>query len=235
MVVVLTAPMPTSRMPSRPLAASIFGGFFTTANYIISAGEAPSASPETFMKLFRIFKTPGEPLAVSMAGIKLGDRLLLIGCGDPMLLAQLAVKTGLTGRAFAADVRPELTAAAERVAAREGALIEAASGPWDALPVESGTFDVAVVRYVFSDLPEADRLGCAAEIHRALRPGGRCLTIDPAPGSGLGSVVRRTTMNRQYAAGGGAVRVLEAAGFRAARVLAEREGLAFCEAAKANT
>jgi ubiquinone/menaquinone biosynthesis C-methylase UbiE len=186
------------------------------------------------MKLLRIFKTPGEPLAVSMAGIKLGDRLLMVGCGDPMLLAQLAVKTGLTGRAFAADVRPQLTTAAESIAAREGALIETAAGPWDALPVESGTFDVAVVRYVFSDVPEADRIACAAEIHRALRPGGRCLAIDPAPVSGFGSVVKRGTINREYIASGGAVRVLEAAGFRAARVLAERDGLAFCEAAKAN-
>ena len=35
MVVVLTAPMPTSRTPSFPVAGSIFGGFFTMANYII--------------------------------------------------------------------------------------------------------------------------------------------------------------------------------------------------------
>jgi hypothetical protein len=34
--VVLTAPIPTSRTPSFPLAGSIFGAFFTTANYIIS-------------------------------------------------------------------------------------------------------------------------------------------------------------------------------------------------------
>jgi len=34
-VVVLTAPSPTSRIPSFPLAPSIFSGFFTTGNYII--------------------------------------------------------------------------------------------------------------------------------------------------------------------------------------------------------
>jgi hypothetical protein len=34
-VVVLTAPMPTSRMPSFPVAASILGEFFTTGDYII--------------------------------------------------------------------------------------------------------------------------------------------------------------------------------------------------------
>ena len=48
-------------------------------------------------------KTADESLAVSMAGIKLGDRLLVVGCSDPMLIARLAVKTGLTGRAHAID------------------------------------------------------------------------------------------------------------------------------------
>ena len=57
------------------------------------------------MKLFDIFKRSGESLAVSMAGIKMGDRLLVLGCGDPVRLAQLAVKTGLTGRACAIDAR----------------------------------------------------------------------------------------------------------------------------------
>jgi ubiquinone/menaquinone biosynthesis C-methylase UbiE len=186
------------------------------------------------MKLFRIFKSPGEPLAVSMAGIKLGNRLLMVGCGDPMLVAQLAVKTGLTGRAFAVDVRPDLVAAAEKMAPREGALIETASAPWTALPLEPGSFDVAVVRFVWPDLAEPERVACAAEVHRVLRAGGRCLVIDPAKVPGIGGIVKHAAINPDYVANGGAVGVLEAAGFRAARVLAEREGLAFSEAAKAN-
>jgi hypothetical protein len=35
MVVVLTAPMPTSRTPSFPAGSAIFGGFFTIGNYIM--------------------------------------------------------------------------------------------------------------------------------------------------------------------------------------------------------
>jgi hypothetical protein len=34
MVVVLTAPMPTSKMPSFPVASAIFVGFFTAGDYI---------------------------------------------------------------------------------------------------------------------------------------------------------------------------------------------------------
>ena len=65
-----------------------------------------------------------------MAGVKLGDRLLVIGCADPRLIAQLAVKTGLTGRAFALDEDEPTVAAADRIATQEGALIETAAAPW---------------------------------------------------------------------------------------------------------
>ena len=42
--------------------------------------------------------TPHDPLAVTMTGVKLGDRLLVIGCGQAKLVAQLALKPGLTGQ-----------------------------------------------------------------------------------------------------------------------------------------
>ncbi len=184
------------------------------------------------MRLLRIFRAAGQPLALSMAGVRMGDRLLMVGCGDPLLLARLAVKTGLTGRAFAADVRPNLTAEAERLAPLEGALIETATAPWASLPLDAGVFDVAVIRHVFPGLPDPERIACAAEVRRVLRPGGRCVVIDPAPRSSFGGFLRRAPL--EYAARSGAVGVLEAAGFRAARVLAERDGFTFCEAANPN-
>jgi ubiquinone/menaquinone biosynthesis C-methylase UbiE len=115
-----------------------------------------------------------------MAGIKLGDRLLVVGCSDPVLIARLAVKTGLTGRAFALDEREALSARAADVATREGALIETATAPWTALPLDANTFDVTVIHDVFSYLTPADRLDCVGEVGRVLRPGGRCLVIDCA-------------------------------------------------------
>ena len=184
------------------------------------------------MTLFRMFRTPGDPLAVSMAGIKLGDRLLMLGCGDPWLVARLAVKTGLTGRAFAVDADPTAARAADALAPREGALIETAAAPWSALPVESDSFDVAVVRQVLAGIAAAERARCVAEIHRALRPGGRCLVIDQAPASGFRGLLTRSASPDDYAVRDGALHVLQAAGYRAARVLAAREGLIFTEAAK---
>src|SRR5918993_1249558 len=186
------------------------------------------------MKLLRTFRSTGPPLALSMAGVRMGDRLLMVGCGDPLLVAQLAVKTGLTGRAFATDVRPDLTAEAARVAPLEGALIETATAPWGVLPLESGTFDVAVIRHVFSGIPDPERVACAVDVRRVLRPGGRCVVIDVARRSGFGGLLNRAALDPGYIARGGAVGVLEAAGFRAARVLADRDGFTFSEAARPN-
>ena len=44
-VVVLTAPIPTSRMPSFPVASAIFGGFFTTGDYIIRKMSRSGGEP----------------------------------------------------------------------------------------------------------------------------------------------------------------------------------------------
>jgi ubiquinone/menaquinone biosynthesis C-methylase UbiE len=210
-------------MPSFPVAASIFGGFFTTENYII----------ENSMVWWLLKKRPAdESLPVSMAGIKLGDRLLVIGCADPLLIAQLARKTGLTGRAVAVDARESATANAADVAAREGALLETFTSPWNALPLDSDSFDVVIVRDVLPHLDAAKRAWCLAEAHRVLRPGGRCLVIDGSAKKGLLPRVRSDSAGVDYTAAGGPAGMLTAQGFKAARVLAERDGLLFAEAVK---
>ena len=186
------------------------------------------------MKWFPLFRSPGESLAVSMAGVKLGDRLLIVGCGDPVLIARLAVKTGLTGRAYAVDAAEALTARAADVALREGALIETASASWQALPCDAAAFDVAVIRDVLPHLAVDGGAASVAEVHRVLRPGGRCLVIDTAPRRGFGALLRPAPAAGHYGAPENVVRALERTGFRAARVLAQREGLVFVEGVKGN-
>jgi SAM-dependent methyltransferase len=188
------------------------------------------------MKLFNIFKPSGESLAVSMASIKLGDRLVVLGCKDPVRIAQLAVKTGLTGRACAIDAREALTTRAGDIAAREGALIETFTAPWEALPLDRESFDVAVIDDVLAHLEAGPRMACVLDVHRVLRPGGRCLVIDPGTRGGIGRFNRgpASTPDSGYISRGGAVAALESGGFRAARVLAEREGLVFAEGVKGN-
>jgi ubiquinone/menaquinone biosynthesis C-methylase UbiE len=178
------------------------------------------------MKLPFLRATGTESLAVSMAGIKLGNRLLVVGCSDPGLIAQLATKTGLTGRACAVDDDHATVTRAASIALREGALVETFVSPLGTLPLEASAFDVVVVRDALSRLPHESRIGCLAEGRRVLRPGGRCLVIDRAR-RGLAALVGAA------APGYAPVALLEAAGFKAARVLAERNGLMFAEAVNA--
>jgi ubiquinone/menaquinone biosynthesis C-methylase UbiE len=211
-------------MPSFPVAESIFGGFFTIGNYII---EDFMARPWWMLK-----KQTGEPLAVSMAGVRLGDRLLVIGCSDPMLIAQLAAKTGLTGRTVAVDAREAMVASAAVVAAREGVLLETVTAPWNALPDDRDSFDVVIVRDVLPHLDATKRSWFLGEALRVLRPGGRCLVIDGTAKKGIFPARGSEPVVSDYAAAGGAVGILTTQGFKAARVLAEREGLLFAEAVK---
>jgi ubiquinone/menaquinone biosynthesis C-methylase UbiE len=178
----------------------------------------------------RFFREPSlEQLPVSIAGIKLGDRVLMLGAGDPKLFAQLALKTGLTGRACVVDDDAARIERAGDVATREGALIETIVAPWRQLPVDDGAFDVAIVRDVLATLDQSARNGAVREVVRALRPGGRCLVIDGGK-RGLGGLLSKNPAQPDY----DAAAALQDAAFRAVRVVAERDGMKFVEGVKEN-
>ena len=130
-VVVLTAPIPTRRMPSFPAGSAIFGEFFTIWNYIIKFSEPygrhltrPDVAREE-APMFKWFRPAAlDPLSVSMAGAKLGDRVLVVGCGDPHLVAGARGQS----RPHRTPVRRRRVAGrateAGRVALKEGALVE---------------------------------------------------------------------------------------------------------------
>jgi ubiquinone/menaquinone biosynthesis C-methylase UbiE len=182
-----------------------------------------------FSKWFR--PTALDPLAVSMTGAKLGDRLLVVGCGDPRLIAALAAKAGLSGRTCAVDESPELAIEAGRVALKEGALIETASAAPHALAFESESFDLVVLRDVGTHDRES-RSAAVQEAWRVLRPGGRCMVIDTlARGGGLSAIFGGQSGVAASSATE-AIDVLRGQGFVAVRTLAERDGLRFVEAVK---
>ena len=72
-----------------------------------------------------------------MAAVKLGSGFLAVGTRDPKLIASLAVKAGLTGRACVVDDDEARLAKAAAAIEQEGALIE---------PVPRAVRDVAVRR-----------------------------------------------------------------------------------------
>lgn len=160
-----------------------------------------------FVKLLR-GDSGRRDLIVSMVGTRMGDRLLVVGGGDGALVAALGRPTGLTGRVCAVEADP---AAADRVrdaATAAGVLLEVESSGLAALPYESESFDVVVVPST------ADLAAAMGDVRRVLRPGGRCVAVVSSAAAPTPSPVER----------------LQQAGFRVARLIAERDGLSFFEA-----
>lgn len=175
-------------------------------------------------------------LVIGMAGVKMGDRLVQVGCGHGGRLGALAAIVGLSGRAVAVVPDESSAARARKGAAEAGALVEVEIAPPGRLALEDGTFDLVVVDDTMGAMgllrPEA-RVAAVREWLRVLRPGGRVVLIGAAPRGGLGALIARAQSGPPWVASGDAVRSLEADGFRSARTLAEREGLAFAEGIKA--
>src|SRR5262249_20082588 len=155
-----------------------------------------------------------------------------VGCSDPALIAALAIKSGLTGRACAVDSSAERVASTAGAVERNGALVEMSTAPLTSLPYEDGTFDVVVLRDVLGNAA-AGPTAIVAEAQRVLRPGGRCVAIETSAHTSFGGLVSRP-VNTEFISSGGALPILTAAGFAAVRTLAEREGLTFAEGVKRN-
>ena len=182
--------------------------------------------------MFKWFKTSTlDPLSVSMAGAKLGDRVLVVGCGDPGLIAALAAKTGLTGRMCAVDESADAANRAGVIALREGVLAETSRATITAMEFETGSFDLVVLRDVLGRGPHSPE-AVAAEAARVLRLGGRCLVIDTTARTGLAGMFGSQPAPANTSVD--PVTVLGGHGFVAARLLAERDGLRFVEAIKRN-
>lgn len=159
----------------------------------------------------------GDPsrydLPVTMVGVRMGDRLLVLGAHEPALTAALAKVTGLSGGASARAADAAGASRLEAAASEAGVLLEVSSGPPRPLPFADGQLDLVVVDAV-GRLPDVD----FNEVRRVLRGGGRVLAIT------------RTTPE-----GGPAVEALHrtvGATFRAARILDRQHGWAFVEALK---
>jgi ubiquinone/menaquinone biosynthesis C-methylase UbiE len=172
---------------------------------------------------------PSEPLPVTMAGVKLGDRFLAAGVRDPALIAVLAAKSGLTGTACAVDADEAAVTKAAASIERDGVLAEVTRAPWGMWPYDDGSFDVAVIRDLLPALTSDNRSRCVSEVLRVLRPGGRAVVID---GPQRGTLAWVKGGSRTAPAGDSAVDILKAAGFAAVRILAERDGVSYVEGVK---
>ena len=158
-----------------------------------------------------------EPLPVVMIGLRMGDRAVQIGLADERLMIALASKPGISGRSVVIVDDDREAVRAQSVAADAGTLIETYVATV-ALPLDDGAFDVAIVHRADARL---------AECHRVLRDGGRLVVVGPGTRAGLAALLpskseppgnAETTIAR-----------VEAAGFKAVRLLADKEGYRFIE------
>ncbi len=173
-------------------------------------------------------------LAFAMIGVRMGERELLVG-DDAALFAQLAGKAGLTGRSTVVVGSQAVAARVEAAAAGLGVLVEdIRQAALPDLPVENAAFDVAVLNagQSFLALSDDGRLSLAIGIHRALRGGGRLVVVEGQPPRFLGLVRSGQPGLDAFRASGGAARLLESAGFRPVRLLADRDGQRFTEGLK---
>ena len=102
-------------------------------------------------------------------------RILDVGCGPGFYCLELSEIVGPSGSVVGVDSSPAmLQLASARCAGCDN--VELLEGEATAPPVESGTFDGAVCVQVLEYVSDVD--AALAELHRALRPGGRAVVWD---------------------------------------------------------
>ena len=173
-----------------------------------------------------------DDLRVAMAGLRLGDKVLQIGSGDPRLIAMLGAKVGVSGQASALVPDDRGAEPIRRAAQAQGVLVDVKVAPLRTPPFAQGWFDVVVIPELIGAMRPHERVGTLQGARQVLRVGGRCLVVEAAPRGGLGALFSGRALDPHYRSQGGAEPALRAEGFNPVRTLAERQGLMFTEGMK---
>jgi len=186
-----------------------------------------------FLNPFRRREDPFA-LLVGMTGVKLGDRVVQIGCAHGGRLAAVAAKVGLSGHALAIVPDEESAARVRKGAADAGVLVDVETAPLSTLPADADAFDLAIIDNadgLLTRMQPAQQTALAFEVARVLRPAGRLMVVGATPQSGLGALFSRSQAGPPF----DAEPMLKAGGFKSVRTLAAREGLVFVEGIKPRT
>src|SRR5215216_2888446 len=121
---------------------------------------------------------PNSKMIIRMAKIKLGDKVLDVGCGSGNLTLTAKRYAGPSGSVHGIDASPEMIDVARKKAKQAGANVIFDVGLIEKLPFPEATFDVVISRLVIHHLPDDLKRQGFAEIFRVLKPGGILFLAD---------------------------------------------------------
>ncbi|MCK4548690.1 MAG: class I SAM-dependent methyltransferase [Candidatus Krumholzibacteria bacterium] len=126
----------------------------------------------------KLFENPRKILSPF---VKKGMNVLEPGCGMGFFTLEAARLAGPGGGVYAVDLQQKMISALERRVRRAKLtdVVAARVCPADTLGVSDldGSIDIALAFCLVHEVPDAGRF--FGEVRRALRPGGRCLVIEP--------------------------------------------------------
>jgi ubiquinone/menaquinone biosynthesis C-methylase UbiE len=117
----------------------------------------------------------------------------------------------------------------DAAARKAGALVEFEEAPPMRLTAAADSIDIVVLMMGFGRRPSAERPGPIGEALRVLRPGGRVVIVE---GAKTGGMLRALQEKPPRLDASEMLALLDVAGFRARRQLADVDGVAFYEARK---
>jgi ubiquinone/menaquinone biosynthesis C-methylase UbiE len=181
--------------------------------------------------MLRLLRTRPLPklTALPIIGVRSGDRVLVVGAGDPALPAELAKVTGLNGHLVVVDRERGAAERVEHAAMQAGALVAFEDAPPTMLPFDPDDFRVVVMNRRLATLSDSDQVGALTEAQRVVKPRGRLVVVEASTRRGLFSLLagrQRTFTASELQT------MLERAGWSASRELANVEGTIYMEARK---
>jgi ubiquinone/menaquinone biosynthesis C-methylase UbiE len=137
---------------------------------------------------------------LDLLDLRPGERVLEVGCGNGIVLCDLARRVTPPGLSIGLDPSPALLAIARELAARAvpGASVQLCQGDARALPFKDGQFDAVLAATTLAHIPDGQQ--AILEMVRVTGPGGRVGILEQDPDSYLLSHPDRALTRRIVAA-----------------------------------
>jgi ubiquinone/menaquinone biosynthesis C-methylase UbiE len=117
-------------------------------------------------------------VTVELAGVKLGDTVLEVGCATGSLTLAAKKAAGPNGRVFGIDIIPGMIEASKKKAAETNEEIDFREASIADLPFGNNFFDVVLSSFMIFHMSEETRRKGILEVQRVLKPGGCWLILD---------------------------------------------------------